>query len=159
MFSSYSISNLLGIDDKNLEFTGKISSKTIKNVNYKVLEAKLTYKPKACPHSGSINENYSIVKNGSQKVKVLINRISNSPTFIEIKKQRLYCKHCKKTFIASTNLTEPGCFIYRDVKFSVIDNLTEIMPMKVIAKNHYISTSTVSRILRATTDKKSEYYL
>lgn len=159
MFSTTSIANLLGLSDKNLKLTGEISSKLIKNINYRVIEGIITYKPKVCPHCGVVNENYSIVKNGSQKVKILLNRISNNPSILEVKKQRFYCKHCKKTFMAQTSLTDKGCFISKDVKLSVIDSLTEIMPMKVIAKNHYISNTTVSRVLRSTIKKNNKQYL
>ena len=154
MFSSNSISNLLGISDRNLKFTGEIFEKYLKGIKYQDMSAYITYKPKACPHCNSANENYSIVKNGSQNVKVLINRINNNPTLINVKKQRFYCKHCKKTFIAKTSLTEKGCFIGNAVKQSIIDNLSEIMPMNVIAKNHYVSNSTIARTLRSTEKQK-----
>lgn len=159
MFSSNSISEILGIRDKNLKFTGKISNKIINGVKFNILHSTLTYTPDVCPHCGSVNENYSIVKNGSQKVKILINRINNVPTILEVKKQRFCCKHCERTFIAKTALTNKGCFISNDVKISIIDKLVDIISMKTIAKDHYVSSNTVIRVLRSTESKTNKNFL
>src|SRR3712207_1100864 len=159
MFSSNSISEILGIRDKNLKFTGKISNKIINGVKFNILHSTLTYTPDVCPHCGSVNENYSIVKNGSQKVKILINRINNVPTILEVKKQRFCCKDCGRTFIAETSLTDKGCSISNDVKASIIDKLVDIVAMKTIAKDHYVSSNTVIRVLRSTESKTNKNFL
>ncbi|GAA3646425.1 hypothetical protein [Asaccharospora irregularis] len=46
----------------------------------------LTYVPKACSKCGCVNENYSVVKNGRQTVKVILNRSGNNPLMLKIKK-------------------------------------------------------------------------
>ncbi|WP_101774033.1 ISL3 family transposase [Peptostreptococcus faecalis] len=156
MFSNISISKLLGICDKNLKLIEKIYSKIIKDVEYQVLEVIITYIPSHFPHCKIENKNHNIVKNGNQIVKILLNRTCDNPVMIHAKKQRFFCKNCKKTFMAETNLTNKGCFISNNVKKSIIDNLSEIIPMKVIAKNHYISPSTVARVLRSTESKNNK---
>jgi len=43
MFSSNNISEILGIRDKNLKFTGKISNKIINGVKFNILHSTITY--------------------------------------------------------------------------------------------------------------------
>ena len=100
-----------------------------------------------------------IVKNGNKTVKVLINRAGNNPIILRVKKQRFYCKHCESTFVAETSLTEKGCFISKDVKKSIIRDLCEFKSMKLIAKEHYVSSNTVARVLRSTEIKNRKKYL
>ena len=158
MCSNNSITKILGISDKNLKI---ISSdyKNIKWIRYMVINAQITYIPKVCTKCGCINEKYSIVKNGNKTVKVLINRAGNNPIILRVKKQRFYCKHCESTFVAETSLTEKGCFISKDVKKSIIRDLCEFKSMKLIAKEHYVSSNTVARVLRSTDIKNRKKYL
>ena len=158
MCSNNSITKILGISDKNLKI---ISSdyKNIKGIRYMVIDAQITYIPKVCTKCGCINEKYSIVKNGNKTVKVLINRAGNNPIILRVKKQRFYCKHCESTFVAETSLTEKGCFISKDVKKSIIRDLCEFKSMKLIAKEHYVSSNTVARVLRSTEIKNRKKYL
>lgn len=158
MCSNNSITKILGISDKNLKIIDS-DYENIKGIRYMVIDAQITYTPKACTKCGCINENYSIVKNGNKTVKVLINRAGNNPVILRIKKQRFYCKHCESTFIAKTSLTEKGCFISKDVKKSIINDLREFKPMKLIAKEHYVSSNTVARILISTEIKSRRKYL
>lgn len=158
MCSNNIISNILGVSDKNLVFTGDGIEK-IRGIEFKVLNAVLTYVPKACSKCGCVNENYSVVKNGRQIVKVILNRSGNNPLMLKIKKQRFYCKHCNETFMAETPLTDKGCFISRDVKISILQDLCKYKSMKLIAEEHFVSSSTVSRVLRSTEIKNSKKYL
>ena len=158
MCSNNSITKILGISDKKLKI---ISSdyKNIKGIRYMVINAQITYIPKVCTKYGCINEKYNIVKNGNKTVKVLINRAGNNPIILRVKKQRFYCKHCESTFVAETSLTEKGCFISKDVKKSIIRDLCEFKSMKLTAKEHYVSSNTVARVLRSTEIKNRKKYL
>ncbi|MDD7182084.1 ISL3 family transposase [Peptostreptococcus porci] len=159
MFSSNSISNILGIGDKNLVLTGEEIFETIKSVKYCVLNAILTYEPSHCPHCNSNKDGHNIVKNGSQMVKIVFNRAGNNPILLRVKKQRFYCKSCQKTFMAKTSLTSKGCFISNDVKRSIIGDLCEFKSIKLISKEHYVSSSTVNRVLRSTEVTNRKHHL
>lgn len=158
MCSNNSISKILGISDINLKIIGN-RYENINGIRYMVIDSQITYIPKVCTKCGCINENYSIVKNGNKTVKVLFNRSGNNPIILRIKKQRFFCKHCKSTFIAETTLTEKSCFISNDVKKSIITDLCEFKSMKLIAKEHYVSTNTVSRVLRSTEIRNRKNHL
>ena len=158
MCSNNSITEILGISDKNLKIIGN-NYENIKGIRYMIIDSQITYTPTACSKCGCVNEDYSIVKNGNKTVKVLINRAGNNPVILRIKKQRFYCKHCESTFIAETTLTEKGCFISKDVKKSIVKELCEFKSMKLIAREHYVSSNTVVRVLRSTEIKNSKKYL
>ncbi|MFR2519161.1 transposase [Peptostreptococcus stomatis] len=69
MCSNASITKILGINDKHLVILGNEKEK-IKGIEYTVLRGKLSYRPDRCPKCGLVNENYNIIKNGSQIVKI-----------------------------------------------------------------------------------------
>ena len=99
MCSNASITEILGINDKNLVILGN-EKENIKGIEYTVLMGKLSYRPACCPKCGIVNENYDITKNGSQTVKILFNRVNTNPLILMVKKQRFFCKHCESTFMA-----------------------------------------------------------
>ena len=71
MCSNASITEILGINDNNLVILGN-EKENIKEIEYTVLRGKLSYRPDSCPKCGIVNENYDIIKNGSQTVKILL---------------------------------------------------------------------------------------
>ena len=73
MCSNASITEILGINDNNLVILGN-KKENIKGIEYTVLRGKLSYRPDSCPKCGIVNENYDIIKNGSQTVKILLYR-------------------------------------------------------------------------------------
>ena len=71
MCSNASITEILGINDKNLVILGN-EKENIKGIEYTVLRGKLSYRPACCPKCGIVNENYDIIRNGSQIVKYFL---------------------------------------------------------------------------------------
>ena len=81
MCSNASITEILGINDKNLVILGN-EKENIKGIEYTVLKGKLSYRPACCrPKYGIVNENYDITKNGSQTVKILFNRVNKKTAY------------------------------------------------------------------------------
>ena len=158
MCSNASITEILGINDNNLVILGNEKEK-IKGIEYTVLRGKLSYRPTFCPKCGIVNENYDIIKNGSQTVKILFNRVNTNPLILMVKKQRFFCKHCESTFMAKTPIVDRGCFISNDVKRSIVLNLCETKSMDLIAREHCVSPISVARILRLTEDRRRKNYL
>ena len=101
MCSNASITEILGINDNNLVILGN-KKENIKGIEYTVLRGKLSYRPTCCPKCGIVNENYDIIKNGSQTVKILFNRVNTTPLILMVKSrdfsvsiasQHLWLKH------------------------------------------------------------------
>ena len=123
--------------------------KKINNIETKIFHGYLTYTPETCPKCGCINNGpEDIIKwNFKRNCKIKITKVCNYNTIILLDKQRFYCKHCDKTFTASTNIVDFRKQISRDTHTSVVLDLMTKDSEKNIAKRNNISTNSVNRIL------------
>ena len=144
------ILNLLNIKDKNIYIlTNNLQNKKIKGKNYKIIEGILTYNPEFCPACGIVNESTNdIIKWGFRKnCKIKIPKISNCTSLLILHKQRYYCKHCKNTFIAETNLIDRNKNISNNTELQINLELMKKQSEKDIAERLDISVSKVDRKL------------
>ena len=142
--------NILNIEDKNIYFYDDcFEIKKINNIETKIFRGYLTYTPETCPKCGCINNGpEDIIKwNFKRNCKIKITKVCNYNTIILLDKQRFYCKHCDKTFTASTNIVDFRKQISRDTHTSVVLDLMTKDSEKNIAKRNNISTNSVNRIL------------
>lgn len=144
MSYSDSIKKLLGIKDPNIEIQ-EITEEKDKKGRYKLIKGTLIPPNfKKCPLCGFD----SLVKNGTKKSKILINRVNNQRAYLRLRKQRYTCKNCDNSCTASTYLVDKNCFISNQVQFKILDELTENQSMKNIGKHVDVSSTTVMRTLR-----------
>lgn len=143
------ITELIGIKDKNIKLFDKLTYVCKKGVRYKVLYGRLTYTPTVCPVCGCINENYSIIKNGSKTSNIKLLPVGGEPVYLNLKKQRFLCKNCNKTFMASTSLVDSCCHISRQIKLKILGDLKMKVSEKDIANMNFVSHSTVSKMIDA----------
>src|SRR5699024_9883688 len=73
-------------------------------------------------------------------------------TYLNLKKQRFYCKACNGTFSASTSIVQKHCFISDHTKAKILVKSTDAQSLTDIAKDCLVSTSTVQRVI--TTEAK-----
>ena len=139
---------LLNIKDTNITFNEEnwIQERNIKGINVKVFTGTLTYKPKACPKCGCVND-HSIVKDGFMTSRITWLRQSNTPTYLELKKQRFWCHECDERFIAHTSEVARNCHIAKQVKQSVLVEAADTISNKDLARRHCISDNTSRRII------------
>ncbi|MFO3692307.1 transposase family protein [Staphylococcus felis] len=52
---------------------------------------------------GIQNDTHLIIKHGFHKTKVYMGLIFERPAYLNLKKQRFYCKACNQTFTAETS--------------------------------------------------------
>src|SRR5690625_4294648 len=69
------------------------------------------------------------------------------PTYLNLKKQRFFCKACNSSFIAKTSSVEENCFISNNTKTKVFIKSSEAQSLKDIANDCYVSPTTVQRII------------
>lgn len=143
------ILNLLNIKDPNVYISNNIQEKTIKGKNYQIIEGVLTYKPTHCPCCGVVNESTKdIIKWGFRKnCKIKIPKISNRLSLLILHKQRFYCKHCKNTFIAETNIVNRNKNISNNTELQINLELMTKQSEKDIAKRLDVSVSKINRKL------------
>ena len=149
------ILNLLNIKDPNIFILNNIEERVIKNKNYKIIEAILTYTPKVCPCCGVVNESSNdIIKWGFRKnCKIKIPKISNCLSMLILHKQRFYCKHCHNTFIAETNLIDKNKNISNNTELQINLELMLKQSEKDIAKRLDVSVSKIDRKLNEISSK------
>jgi len=142
--------NILNIKDDNIYFYEDCLEKVkIKNIETLIFHGYLTYTPQFCPKCGCVNESFDdIIKwNWKRNCKVKIPKVSNFNTILILDKQRFLCKHCGKTFIATSSLVDFHKQISNNTRTSVILDLMQKGSEKDMAKRNNISTNSVNRIL------------
>ena len=148
---------ILNIEDENIYFYEDcLEIIEIKGIKTKVFHGYLTYIPECCPNCKCINHDHNdIIKwNFKRKCKIKITKACNYNTILLLDKQRFFCKHCNKTFTASTNIVDFHKQISNDTRTSVILDLMTKDSEKNIAKRNNISTNSVNRILDDISDDK-----
>ncbi|RZI05786.1 ISL3 family transposase [Staphylococcus condimenti] len=141
------ISTTLGIKDKNIEFDTKIEEKEYKGKTCLFYFGKMTYVPEHCENCGFKNIDHSIIKNGMKNSRITIPKVSERQAYLNLKKQRFYCKHCCTHFTAETKTVERHCHISDNTRLAVLQKATEIRSQKSIAESCAVGASTVARII------------
>ncbi|MDF7639013.1 ISL3 family transposase [Lactobacillus sp. ESL0791] len=135
-----SIKFLLDIKDKNLIF---FDFYLADDQVTKILVAELKLPLTQCPTCHG-----PLVHNGHYLSMVHYPAYNAShPLQIKLNKQRLYCRHCHQTFLASSSLVDKGCFIAKPGKQKILQELTTDRSMKEIAQANNVSDHTVLRVL------------
>ena len=123
----------------------------IKDVETKVFRAYLTYDIHICPfckHEGSV-----IKWNWKRNCKIKIPKVSNYNAIILLDKQRFKCKHCNRTFIATSSLVDKFCNISNNTKLSIKLDLMNKISEKDIAIRNNVSHNSVNRIIDSLSKK------
>ena len=141
---------ILNIKDKNIYFDENcLEIVNIKGIKTKVFHGYLTYIPEFCPKCGCINKTFDdIIKwNWKKNCKIKLTKACGYNTLLILDKQRFYCKHCNKTFTASTDVVDFRKQISNDTNLNIKLELMEKGSEKDIAKRNNVSTNHVNRIL------------
>lgn len=145
------IRNLLNLKDENIHFYENWCEEgIIKNKKCKIINAYLSYEPDHCDKCGIVFES----KNDYEKKGflnnpsfVVIPSISKFDSYLSLKKQRIKCHHCNKSFTCSTPFVNYGCFISNNTKLSIVDDLVKKRSEKDIAIDNNVSPNTVERVI------------
>ena len=134
------IKTILNIQDDNISFPEENYSQIIQKGNYviKVFKGFLKSNYCSCSHCDSRN----IVKNGIKFIP-----FQNYNVELNLSVQRYICKDCKKNFSPSTNITKDNSNISNNLKYTIVQELQENIPLTFIAKKYNLSISSVQRIM------------
>lgn len=151
------ITEMLELKDDNIKFYENCYHKEkIKGIYHKVFEGILTYKPTCCEKCGVLFDN-NFEKHGFITSNIKIPDVAGFKTILRLKKQRYLCKHCGKAFTLRDNVTDYGCFISKNTKWKIANDLRNKISEKDIAKNNNVSTNTVERIMDSYYDTQKLY--
>lgn len=67
--------------------------------------------------------------------RITIPKVSERQAYLNLKKQRFYCKHCCTHFTAETKIVERYCHISDHIRLAVLQKATEIRSQKSIAES------------------------
>ena len=159
MSHEYCILDLLNIKDKNIKLIDNFYKiEKIDSIDYKIIEAKLSYEPLYCSKCGCIfDKDNTYEKNGFKKSDILMLDIANYGCILRLHKQRFICHSCNKKFFATTKIVEDGCFISNQVKYAIALELKNKISEKDIAKRYRVSPNTVERIIDSYYETKKLY--
>ena len=148
---------ILNIEDENIYFYENcLEIKKIKGIETKIFHGFLTYTPDYCPNCGVVNEGFDdIIKwNFKRNCKIKVTKVANYNTILLLDKQRFLCKHCNRTFTASTNVVDFHKQISNDTNLNIKLELMQKGSEKDIAKRNNVSTNHVNRILHQISEDK-----
>ena len=151
------IRNILNIKDENVYFYENcLELLNIKGKTTKVFNAYLTYTPEYCPHCGCVNEGHDDIINWGFKrnCHIKLTKACGYNTILKLDKQRFLCKHCNKTFIASTSVVDFHKQISNDTNLNIKLELMQKGTEKDIARRNNVSSNHVNRILDSISDDK-----
>ena len=145
---------MLNLKDENIIFDENFCQEEKVNGAFaKVFHASLTYQPHACLHCGHIFDDH-LIKYGFKASLIKLPKVSEFDTYLKLKKQRYYCKHCLHTFILSTPIVKKNCFISQNTMLGIALKARDKISEKDIAKHFNVSHCTVNR----TIDHFYKYY-
>ena len=151
------IIEMLELKDNNIKFYKNCYHKeNIKGIFHKVFEGVLAYQPICCEKCGVLFDN-NFEKHGFITSNIRIPDVAGFKTILRLKKQRYLCKHCGKTFTLRDNVTDYGCFISKNTKWKIANELRNKISEKDIAKNNNVSPNTVERIMDSYYDTQKLY--
>ena len=159
MSISNSIKNLLDIQDENIIFENNCVEKgTYKGKPCKYVTGLLTYRPTHCMQCGINNEEFTVYKNGTQTSRITLPIAGIHPTYLLLKKQRFFCKSCRSSFTAQTQLVKKNCFISEQTKSHIAIKTSEAQSMESISRDCIVSPTTVQRVITETATLYKPYY-
>ena len=148
---------MLNIKDDNIYFYENcLEIVNINGKDTKVFNAFLTYIPKCCPKCGCINEGHDDIINWGFKrnCQIKLTKVCGYDTIINLDKQRFKCKHCNRTFIASTSIVDFHKQISNDTNLNIKLELMQKGTEKDIARRNNVSTNHVNRVLDSISEDK-----
>lgn len=130
------ITEMLESKDNNIKFYENCYHKEkIKGIIHKVFEGILTYQHIYCyKYRTLFDDNFE--KHGFITSNIKIPDVAGFKTILRLKKQRYLCKHCGKAFTLRDNVTDYGCFISKNTKWKIANELRNKISEKDIAKNN-----------------------
>ena len=159
MSNSNDIKLLLDIQDKNIVLEeNAVELKVYKGKMAKFITAKLTFTPSHCKRCGIENKNYTVYKNGTKTSCITLPITGTHPTYLNLKKQRFFCKACNSTFSASSKIVDNHCFISNQTKAKVLLKSTDAQSLTDISKACFVSTTTVQRVINTEAKKFQKQY-
>ncbi|MHD0397906.1 transposase family protein [Staphylococcus simulans] len=107
----------------------------------------LTYTPEHCENCGAVNRHNLIVNNGKRKTCIKLLKTQGTPSYLELKKQRFFCRSCECSFVAETGFVKKHYNFCNNLILHFLFQCGDNRSCKSIALENSISTSSVIRYI------------
>lgn len=84
----------------------------------------------------------------NNRIRLLLDEVSERQIYLELSKQRFRCKACQQTFVAETPIVKKYCFIIEKVRWSIVTRLKKNTAMTEIANQKNVSVPSVYHIIK-----------
>lgn len=134
---------VLSITDENVNFFA-YKSQSIKNKQSKIYIANVKVNCVRCPQCGfnHLNHNGHYIARTSYP-----SANASEPVYLELHKERLVCKDCGASIMASTSLVDKYCNISQATRQKIFMHLQDDRTQASIALDNCVSPSTICRYL------------
>ncbi|UXV34972.1 ISL3 family transposase [Staphylococcus sp. IVB6181] len=147
---THCIAKILDYKGKNITFSDDVQEVYFNLVRTLLFKGTLTYTPDCCENCGAVNENHRIVKNGKRKTRIKLMKIQGSPSYLELKKQRFFCRSCHSSFVAKTNFVKKHHNFCNKLALHILYQSHENRSCKGIAYDNNVSSASVIRYINKT---------
>jgi len=152
------IKSWLGIEEgEEIIFTKSAYTVNKDGINYDVIEAELTHRPKHCPPCGVVRENFNITVHDYYKsdIKFPTNPNGNQVR-LHLRKPRFKCLECKKSFKMSYSIVKPHHQISNQLELSIFYYVSHVISETNISSFNKVSHFSVNRKIKKTIDEKTK---
>lgn len=147
---THCMTKILDYKGKNIIFDDDVEVIYFNLVRTLLFKGTLTYTPDHCENCGAVNENYTIVKNGKRKTMIKLMKTQGTPSYLELKKQRFFCRSCHTSFVAETSFVKKHHNFCNKLVQHLIFQSQENRSCKGIAYDNDVSSTSVIRYINKT---------
>lgn len=97
-----------------------------------------------CPHCACHS---AMVKNGTRLSRITLPHLSGTPAFLLLNKQRFFCKQCRHSFTAKTDIVDRHCYISTRTRQWIADQCQHRISEQYMAEMSHVSTTTIRRVI------------
>lgn len=151
----YFTKEMLGLTDKNfIAEENWFERRNIDEEECFIIKGKWVTDDCQCPHCSGKN----MIKHTPMPRKIILPKLRERKTYLELAIQRYRCKECGKVISASCPLTDSYKNLSKEVLFDIILQLREGVSRKYLAKLYGVSDKTIERILNQFQIKTMQQY-
>ncbi|UXR46787.1 transposase family protein [Staphylococcus simulans] len=112
-----------------------------------IFKGTLTYTPDCCENCGAVNHNNLIIKNGKRKTMIKLLKTQGTPSYLELKKQRFFCRGCRRSFVSKNSFVKKHYNFCNNLILHLLYQSGENRSCKSIGLDNNVSATSVIRYI------------
>ncbi|MDK7927300.1 MAG: ISL3 family transposase [Staphylococcus simulans] len=141
------IAKVIDYKGENIVFEEEPDVIYINLVRTLIFKGTLTYTPDCCENCGAVNQNNLIVKNGKRKTMIKLLKTQGTPSYLELKKQRFFCRGCRRSFVSKTSFVKKHYNFCNNLILHLLYQSGENRSCKSIGLDNNVSATSVIRYI------------